>query len=79
MSFGRKTGPTFSTIIELKSSNRRQVEVVKLFLEKGANIIARDKNGRTPLISAACSGHVDVVRLLLEKGANAKFSRRKKI
>ncbi|KAL5592757.1 hypothetical protein FOBRF1_013065 [Fusarium oxysporum] len=38
-------------------------------LEKGANIEARDDNGRTSLWRAAQNGHEAVVELLLEKGA----------
>ncbi|RPB21249.1 ankyrin, partial [Terfezia boudieri ATCC MYA-4762] len=46
-------------------------DVVRLLLEKGANIEAtRSDDGATALDSAAYSGHADVVRLLLEKGAN---------
>jgi ankyrin repeat protein len=44
--------------------------VVKLLLEKGAELETKDKdNGRTPLSWAAASGHEAVVKLLLEKGA----------
>lgn len=43
--------------------------VVKLLLEKGADIDSRDKNGKTPLSAAAQFWHDGVVKLLLEKGA----------
>ncbi|KAM0425178.1 hypothetical protein ACHAPT_009495 [Fusarium lateritium] len=43
--------------------------VVKLLLEKGADIEAKDY-GRTPLSWAALEGHEAVVWLLLEKGAD---------
>jgi hypothetical protein len=43
--------------------------VVKLLLEKGAEIEAKDEYGRTPLSWAAGQGHEAVVKLLLEKGA----------
>jgi ankyrin repeat protein len=46
------------------------VEVVKILLEKGANIGAQNQNGYTPLHFAAEYGHVEVVKILLEKGAN---------
>ncbi|KNB20746.1 hypothetical protein FOXG_22917 [Fusarium oxysporum f. sp. lycopersici 4287] len=39
-------------------------------LERGANIKARDSNGRTSLWRAAQNGHEAVVELLLEKGAD---------
>ena len=45
--------------------------VVRLLLEKGANVDSKDsKYGRTPLLWAAKNGHEAVVKLLLEKGAN---------
>jgi ankyrin repeat protein len=44
--------------------------VVKLLLEKGAELESRDKRwGQTPLSWAAKNGHEAVVKLLLEKGA----------
>ena len=45
--------------------------VLKLLLSKGADINAKDKEGRTPLHLAASDGTVDVVQLLLSKGADA--------
>jgi ankyrin repeat protein len=43
--------------------------VVKLLLEKGAELESKDNNGRTPLSYAAGKGREAVVKLLLEKGA----------
>jgi hypothetical protein len=43
--------------------------VVKLLLEKGAELESKDNDGRTPLSWAAKNGHKAVVKLLLEKGA----------
>ena len=43
---------------------------VKLLLDKGANINARDKHDYTPLIFAASQGHAEVVKILLERGAD---------
>ena len=44
--------------------------VVKLLLEKGAELETKDKKyGRTPLSRAAENGYEAVVKLLLEKGA----------
>jgi ankyrin repeat protein len=43
--------------------------VVRLLLEKGADLETKDEDGQTPLIWAARNGHEAVARLLLEKGA----------
>ena len=42
--------------------------VVKLLLEKGAELKTKSNNGKTPLSYAAKNGHEAVVKLLLEKG-----------
>jgi hypothetical protein len=43
---------------------------VRLLLDKGASIDAKDSDGWTPLSRAAGNGHEAVVRLLLDKGAS---------
>ena len=43
--------------------------VVKLLLERGAELEAKDNSGQTPLVWAARNGHEAVVKLLLERGA----------
>jgi hypothetical protein len=43
--------------------------VVKLLLEKGAELETKDMHGWTPLSQATRNGHEAVVKLLLEKGA----------
>jgi ankyrin repeat protein len=43
--------------------------VVKLLLDKGANIEAKDNSGKTALALATSMSHSDVVKLLREKGA----------
>ena len=44
--------------------------MVKLLVEKGADIDSIDTEGRTPLLRAVRSGHEAVVKLLIEKGAS---------
>ena len=44
--------------------------IVRLLLEKGANIDAKDNYKRTALTTAAAYRDEDIVRLLLKKGAN---------
>jgi ankyrin repeat protein len=46
--------------------------VVKLLLEKGADMEYKSNSGWTPLWRAAEMGHEAVVKLLLEKGADVE-------
>lgn len=46
------------------------LEVVSILLENGAEIEARDREGRTPLSWASGNGHVHVVEELLERSAH---------
>src|SRR5581483_5057182 len=45
-------------------------QTIRLLLEKGADIEARDEQGQTPLIRAAADAQTGIVKLLLEKGAD---------
>ena len=45
------------------------IDIVKLLLEKGADVTVPTQNGRTPLSWAAGKGYEAVVRLLLDNGA----------
>ena len=44
-------------------------EVVKLLLDKGADVAAQKKDGKTALMLAASKDHKDIVALLKERGA----------
>lgn len=45
-------------------------EMVRLLLDKGANVSMKDNNGVTPLHIAAFTGHRENLELLLAKGAD---------
>jgi ankyrin repeat protein len=46
------------------------IDVINMLIEKGLDVNAGDKDGYTPLVTAAYVGHVAVVKLLIEKGAD---------
>ena len=52
----------------IHAAENGHLEVVKLLLDKGANIDAQDNADSTALIEASIAGHKAVVKLLLEKG-----------
>ena len=58
----------------LLAANYSNLEIVRLLLEAGANVNARDTNGNTALAIAVRNGHVGVIQLLLDHDAdiNAK-------
>ena len=54
----------------MRAAQNGNEAVVKLLLEKGADMESKDKDGRTSLSWAAQNGNEAVVKLLLEKGAD---------
>ncbi|KAI5460980.1 hypothetical protein BGZ63DRAFT_455093 [Mariannaea sp. PMI_226] len=68
MALGRET-PWYLTDL-MVASHYGHDAIVKLLLDKGANIEAVDKYKETPLSWAIENGHEAIVKLLLEKGAN---------
>jgi ankyrin repeat protein len=55
----------------LASAGANDLEMVRLFVEKGVDVNAATKGGSTPLQSAAGAGNLAMVKLLLAKGADA--------
>lgn len=46
------------------------LKVIKLLIDKGANVNIEDRNGKTALFWACQNGYLDIVNLLIDKGAN---------
>lgn len=50
--------------------SREKVEIVRLLIEQGADVTAKDKSLSTPLHLASSLGIPEIVRLLIERGAD---------
>ena len=48
------------------------MDIVKLLLDKGANIEACKENKNTPIFQAIHSRSIEMVKLLIERGADYK-------
>ncbi len=53
----------------------QDIEIFRLFCDRGADVEARDGGGRKPLQCAACNGHISVVKELIEE-RNAEINAR---
>ena len=71
---GRQRSGTNNNINLIVASYGGHTETVTMLLEKGADVNAKDNDGRTSLILASRYGHTEIVAMLLKKGAdvNAK-------
>jgi ankyrin repeat protein len=63
-------------LIQACIGNRPQTEIIRLFLDTGANVNHQSKNNATCLIYVAASGHKDLVQELLSRGADPKLKDR---
>lgn len=54
----------------IQAAKSGDTTAVRQLLDKGANIEASDKDGKTALIRAAENSRIEAVQLLLAKGAN---------
>jgi len=56
----------------LVAVNSQNMAIVRVFLQNGADVNSRGREGWTPLIVAAALGNADLVRLLLAAGADPR-------
>jgi len=52
------------------ASHNGHIDLVKLLIERGADVNAKDIKGYTPLFAASARGHREVAEILLDNGAN---------
>jgi ankyrin repeat protein len=64
--FSKSLGVTY---LAEAAAKIRNIDILKLLVEKGANVNAKDKKGGTPLHDAARFNTLEVVKFLVEKGA----------
>ena len=53
-----------------RAAAKGNVDVVRLLIERGAEVDSRDRWGWTPLHNASRFGHLEVSRVLVDHGAN---------
>ena len=56
----------------IEPEEQEEIYKIKLLLENGFDVNARDSSGKTGLMKASAKGHLEAVKLLLENGADAK-------
>ena len=61
-----------------EEKSKVQAETVRLLIDHGADVTARDETHQTPLHVAALSGSAETVQLLIEHGADITVQDRKK-
>ena len=66
----KKNLPLNLDALFLMSSYRNINQLIKFFVDQGADLNAVAENGSTPLIFAADYNNFDIVKLLIEKGAD---------
>jgi len=54
----------------LQNQNEEDYQLVRLFLEKGANVDLAPKTGTTPLMQSAYKGNLELTQLFLQYSAN---------
>lgn len=61
-------------IVFLFSALLGHMEVVRLLVSHGAEVVCKDKKGYTPLHAAASSGMIGVVKYLLDLGVEVHLA-----
>jgi len=57
----------------LAAARRGDINTIRILLNKGTDVNAKDRHGETALIWAAAIGNIDLVKLLIAKGADVNI------
>ena len=57
-------------VIHIAAQQCDNTKIIKMLLDKGANIDATDTNNWTPLMMAAMNANYDIVNYLVSQGSN---------
>jgi ankyrin repeat protein len=70
----KQRGGTVADSYLIRASAYGHIDMVKKYIEDGADVNAKNDDGNTALMMASWNGHIEVVRFLLKNGAdvNAK-------
>ncbi|MDP6417799.1 MAG: ankyrin repeat domain-containing protein, partial [Gammaproteobacteria bacterium] len=52
------------------AATKGNIEAAKQAIDDGADVNAKDKRGKTPLLRAAIGGHKEIAEILIAKGAD---------
>ena len=53
-----------------RAAEENRADIARALIDRGAEVDARDEDGRTPLHRAASNNSLDVARMLIDRGAN---------
>ena len=62
--------PEADKALRFAAKSSGNIEAAKQAIDDGADVNAKDKRGRTPLLFAAIGGHKEIAEILIAKGAD---------
>ncbi|MDH4162887.1 MAG: ankyrin repeat domain-containing protein [Nitrospirota bacterium] len=71
LSLASETGATaLQAAVDVPNLKEEHVAIIRILLEKGADVNSRNAAGRTPLLLAAARGRTEIAEMLIDRGAD---------